>query len=271
MHYSRWRTTGSLELVERPKQQRRCEVGGCDKPHFGQGLCNMHYSRQRRHGDVAITTNVWYYGGACSVEGCEEPCKSQALCSRHYQRMRLFGQVELPDRRKTCSVDGCERNGGASRMCEMHRRRLAKHGDVEALRRNSSPPATCTMEGCGRPYLASGMCSRHLDAHYRATNPGRFAAAGARRRLGEQNGMTRTDRAESARYRNLNLGSPCAYCGEPADTSDHIKAISSGGTDHWWNLAACCKSCNSSKGGKELLEFLIFRLGGGTDERTVPA
>ncbi|HEY9370379.1 HNH endonuclease signature motif containing protein [Streptomyces sp.] len=89
--------------------------------------------------------------------------------------------------------------------------------------------------------------------------------------MGEQAGMTRADRAESAWYRNLNLNSPCSYCGAPADTNDHLQAVVTGGTDHWWNLAACCKSCNSSKGAKELLEFLMYRLEGGMDDGALPA
>lgn len=29
-----------------------CTIPGCTRKHFGKGLCNMHYSRLRRHGDT---------------------------------------------------------------------------------------------------------------------------------------------------------------------------------------------------------------------------
>lgn len=30
---------------------RTCEIEACDGPHYGNGLCSKHYTRQRRHGD----------------------------------------------------------------------------------------------------------------------------------------------------------------------------------------------------------------------------
>ena len=32
-----------------------CSVDGCDKPQRSKGLCNMHYTRERRHGDASIS------------------------------------------------------------------------------------------------------------------------------------------------------------------------------------------------------------------------
>ena len=39
----------------------------------------------------------------------------------------------------------------------------------------------------------------------------------------------------------------CAYCGEPADTLDHVLAKSKGGLTMRNNLVAACKDCNGSK------------------------
>lgn len=51
----------------------------------------------------------------------------------------------------------------------------------------------------------------------------------------------------------------CFYCGCPLDSSsftkDHIVPRRQGGISSKNNLAPCCKSCNSSKGGKSLEEF----------------
>lgn len=49
---------------------------------------------------------------------------------------------------------------------------------------------------------------------------------------------------------------PCAYCGDPGGTLDHIVPLSAGGDSDWTNLSGACARCNSSKGAKSLLQFL---------------
>jgi len=39
----------------------------------------------------------------------------------------------------------------------------------------------------------------------------------------------------------------CQYCGDRADSIDHVLPRSRGGTDDWDNLAAACRACNSMK------------------------
>jgi hypothetical protein len=39
----------------------------------------------------------------------------------------------------------------------------------------------------------------------------------------------------------------CAYCGEPADTLDHVVPCKYGGLTIRSNLVACCRRCNGSK------------------------
>jgi 5-methylcytosine-specific restriction endonuclease McrA len=39
-------------------------------------------------------------------------------------------------------------------------------------------------------------------------------------------------------------GYVCNYCHRRADSVDHIKPRSNGGTDHPSNLVACCMACN---------------------------
>jgi 5-methylcytosine-specific restriction endonuclease McrA len=42
----------------------------------------------------------------------------------------------------------------------------------------------------------------------------------------------------------------CAYCGDEANTVDHIIPINKGGTDHPLNLVAACARCNYGFGDK---------------------
>jgi 5-methylcytosine-specific restriction endonuclease McrA len=39
----------------------------------------------------------------------------------------------------------------------------------------------------------------------------------------------------------------CQYCGDGADSIDHVVPRSRGGSDEWDNLAAACRACNSAK------------------------
>ena len=47
-------------------------------------------------------------------------------------------------------------------------------------------------------------------------------------------------------------GNQCAYCGEYADTIDHIKPKKHGGKNEWLNTVAACKPCNNKKDCKSL-------------------
>lgn len=57
------------------------------------------------------------------------------------------------------------------------------------------------------------------------------------------------------------LDDPCAYCGGPGGSLDHIVPLSDGGGGEWENLAGVCRSCNSRKHTRSLLTFLLVRGG----------
>ena len=42
----------------------------------------------------------------------------------------------------------------------------------------------------------------------------------------------------------------CRYCGEYANTVDHVTPRSRGGDDSWANLNAACQKCNRAKGAR---------------------
>lgn len=51
-------------------------------------------------------------------------------------------------------------------------------------------------------------------------------------------------------------GRDCQYCGDEANTVDHIVPVSRGGTNDLANLTPACKTCNSSKRDKLVEEWL---------------
>lgn len=48
----------------------------------------------------------------------------------------------------------------------------------------------------------------------------------------------------------------CAYCGEPADTLDHVIPRINGGLTIRNNLISCCRICNGSKGADPVYRWL---------------
>jgi len=55
-------------------------------------------------------------------------------------------------------------------------------------------------------------------------------------------------------------GDRCAYCGVRNDlVLDHLFAKGMGGDDSGDNLVHACRSCNSSKGKKDLMEWMVRR------------
>lgn len=58
----------------------------------------------------------------------------------------------------------------------------------------------------------------------------------------------------------IQTGSICNYCGSTEKLAlDHIFPQKLGGKDDAENLIFACKSCNSSKGKKDLIEWMNFR------------
>jgi 5-methylcytosine-specific restriction endonuclease McrA len=47
----------------------------------------------------------------------------------------------------------------------------------------------------------------------------------------------------------------CVYCGTRADTIDHVRPRSRGGTHVWTNVVAACARCNHRKGDRLLAEL----------------
>jgi 5-methylcytosine-specific restriction endonuclease McrA len=65
----------------------------------------------------------------------------------------------------------------------------------------------------------------------------------------ERNGSTRKWRKVRAEVLERD-GYRCHYCGEKANTVDHVKPVIAGGTDDAANLRASCAPCNRAKGSE---------------------
>lgn len=161
-HYQRMRHTGRLDLVE--KDVKSCKVSGCDRDHYGQGYCSLHWGRWYRTGDPFKGSREDYQKRMkpkavfCKVAGCgrkigrghgdgmnHRGSTAKQLCSGHEARLRLKGDVMAdvpllkqwmgPESERPvviCEVDGCDRRvRGNDSMCNMHRLRMQRHGTLE--------------------------------------------------------------------------------------------------------------------------------------------
>ena len=113
-----------------------CTVESCDRTVYARSLCQPHYKRLRRHGDVLADVPIGRGTRECSVEGCIRPAEARTLCHGHYLRGRRTGDVgvDIPleqRARETCRADGCERWSHAQGLCGTHYKRAVKHGEIE--------------------------------------------------------------------------------------------------------------------------------------------
>lgn len=74
-----------------------CSVDGCNRDIAIKvvGLCNIHYQRQRRHGDPAaggkLRAKGIARGASCRVDACDEAGEQKGYCQKHYTRLKRYG------------------------------------------------------------------------------------------------------------------------------------------------------------------------------------
>ena len=57
----------------------------------------------------------------------------------------------------------------------------------------------------------------------------------------------------------------CAYCGQGADTLDHVLPVVKGGLTVRTNLIPACRPCNLAKGHQNVLEWFRLHAGWSSD------
>jgi 5-methylcytosine-specific restriction endonuclease McrA len=147
---------------------------------------------------------------------------------------------------------------------------LAGHKPVGKARGPRDPEATKRAQARHRDRHPDNLAERLRK--YAAANPEAAAASGERYRAKPEKRAARNarNRAYFARRRAVMdpredlvaaylmlERDPCAYCGGPGGTVDHIEPLADGGTHTVDNLAGACKRCNGGKCNRSLLEVLL--------------
>lgn len=119
-------------------------------------------------------------------------------------------------------------------------------------------------------HAANPEKKRRAAAKYRAANPTKIreqrrawrkanperVRENVRRREAQKAGVENTFNAEEEVLLWDMYKGCCYVCREPATTVDHVIPISKGGPNNLNNCRPACKSCNFSKGAKDVLEWL---------------
>lgn len=67
---------------------KTCSIEGCDRKHYGLGLCSLHYKRLKEHGDP-LYQRKFAKGKVCKVDGCNELVGdngSHGMCRKHARK-----------------------------------------------------------------------------------------------------------------------------------------------------------------------------------------
>lgn len=112
-------------------------------------------------------------------------------------------------------------------------------------------------------YQANAEKRVAYQKRYKAENPENTLIWSNNRRSRKKNAAGECSTQDWA-DRLEEFGYSCAYCLKPESevgkmTVDHMTPLSRGGSNDVDNLVPCCRSCNSSKNDKTLLEFLAFK------------
>lgn len=151
---------------------------------------------------------------------------------------------------------------------ERSRRYRAEHYDElqeKAKMRREKPEQRAYMRAYLRQYAkAHREEARERMRQWVKNNPERhrLMANNVRRRRqarkagAERCDLTATEWVEMMEY----FGQRCAYCGQPSEnlTQDHMTPISLRGDHTAANVVPSCGRCNSRKGAKTLVEFLLY-------------
>lgn len=109
---------------------------------------------------------------------------------------------------------------------------------------------------CRAYYAANRAARRAKQRAWNAANPDKVRRQNVIKKA-RRKAMPLTEAA--LEYLPIILADPCAHCGAPGVTVDHITALADGGDGDWANLTGVCLSCNASKKATPLLLWLARR------------
>lgn len=112
------------------KDIKICNVEGCNNKATRKGMCNTHYFRIYRNGDLETRKKgTGLQGKKCNIEGCEERHFAKGYCNKHYKRFVRQGDA------KTVKTDMNNRNTFKTNNAETVKQLLNEGKTVEEISR----------------------------------------------------------------------------------------------------------------------------------------
>ena len=111
---------------------------------------------------------------------------------------------------------------------------------------------------------APNTVREYLSDHYAAMVYRRMRVHGKTSQVAGRVAMTLRQRMRTGKFvvppigvhdERQKLTGKCVYCNGPGTSVDHLIPRLAGGPDSADNLVTACKSCNSSKGGRDLYDW----------------
>lgn len=247
-----------------------CSVDGCDRVEYGKGLCNMHWLRVRRHGDVNHTRAKRVGVDPCAIDGCEKLQVARGWCTAHWTRWKRHGSPtarlrgEVVDGKRICPDCGFDKpladwSGSLCKQCCADR-------TARWRQRNPYAPKAwnpCVCAGCGSPFLGNSKQKKYCSRECRSA----FKNRDNWKHMNNRRARIRAVWVES--FDRLEIFDrdewQCGLCGEQVDPTarhpdplsaslDHVVPISLGGQHSRANAQCAHLGCNVRKGARILEE-----------------
>jgi hypothetical protein len=139
-----------IDLTDRQDSMNAtCSVEGCARLAFRHEICQSHYDRLRRTGELgAAEFRTPRTQTTCKVPECGKSNRNGAhgWCPAHYERVRQHGSpgtkpIKVHGAPKPiCAVDACDRYAPVRGYCQKHAARIQKHGDPHIVGDRLLPP-----------------------------------------------------------------------------------------------------------------------------------
>jgi 5-methylcytosine-specific restriction endonuclease McrA len=272
-----------------------CSFEGCSKlaKNLSGGLCPMHHTRMRNHGDPSVLLKIAKHedGIKCKVDECTGDARFKDYCSKHYQMWRKHGdpkggRYEYTIRKAVTHSDG-------TRTCSQCNERLPIsdfHKDKAATDGLRSKCKKCRISNVKSWYSDNRERQSTKERIRRQANPEKYAEKEAiryekdkdkRLLLATEHSHLRKARKKKAKTERgiskLSLkkifGTKCYYCGIEMDfstgsgrkfnrsmaTIEHLIPLAKGGEHTFENTVLACRHCNISKNSKTEEEFEEFK------------
>lgn len=243
--------------------EKLCSFEGCDMPIKGKGLCEGHYSQQRRGEELRplrkrvskAEAEHLRAQGLKKCSGCDQVKLIEEFT--RYRRSKDGRSSQC----KACQAEYREANREKHREYFRQWREANRERKLEYNRQYYQANREKRLEYDRQYYQTNRERKLEYYRQWQQENPDKVRANNARYRARKLNAQTKPINWDI--LRDVWGENPmCIYCKtKPMEHWDHIVALANGGVDATWNYAPACASCNTSKNAKDVVDWYLPRVG----------